>query len=140
VSETQAQVEIPGAPADFFSVSRETATDPSGEKIATMKIEFGEPKRALTVRSLTLQQQFDLIEIAGDNATNDMWMLHGQLAMGTIDVDGVAQPTPTNRTNLRGKLSRIRRDGWAAYTRAMVQLGAEDQAAAEAIKTAAKNL
>ena len=87
---------------------------------------------------MSLGEQFDLVEIAGDNADNTRWMLMAGVAYAVTDLDGVPVVRATTRQHIRGTLDAIKQDGLSAYFKAL-KATADTPDTAEGVLDAAKN-
>ena len=71
--------------------------------------------RRLKLRELTILQELDLMDIAGDTRTmNRVWWVNVSTAAKVEFIDGMPVPFPTTLPELRAMLARVDRDGIAA--------------------------
>jgi hypothetical protein len=101
-----------------YSAARTTISR-NGTEREGMTFTFGTPKRSITVADLTLGDQFDLVETAGDQAGNSTWMMMAGLAWSTTEIDGVPWPASRTRAAIKAALDRIKPDGLSAYFKAL---------------------
>jgi hypothetical protein len=78
--------------------------------------------RQLDIRKLTILEEMDLLEMAGEAASNTRWMLMATIASTVRTIDGVPRPLPTNRKLLRAQMTAVGSEGLSA---AISALGAD---------------
>ncbi len=117
LDEAQAPL-LEAPPPANFSVTQ-SVLNMAGQPIPVRRITFGEPQRSIVVRELGLGDQFDLVEIAGSNAGNPVWMGMAGFAFAVTEIDGTPLPQMTSVKGVRAVLNRIKPDGMAAYFHAM---------------------
>ena len=91
-----------------------------GKDVECTKIVFGDPLRSIITRKLTLGDEFDLIGIAGDLASNQKWMIMAALAYSAVTIDELPQHSAgLTLAVIRARLDRIGVDGLSAYIKAL---------------------
>ena len=109
-------------PIPNYAVRREmrsTSDGPAEHLIVT----FGDPVRKITIKPLSLGDQWDLAEVTGNNAGNETWQNMAYTAATVTDFDGIPVPPSKqsryDRSNLRSILNRLGIDGLRAASRAL---------------------
>jgi hypothetical protein len=75
---------------------------------------WGEARKTMELKPLTLGDQFDLAEVTGPNAANAVWVNMATVAASVYSFDGIPLPCGFSRDNLKTKLNRIGMDGLRA--------------------------
>ena len=88
--------------------------------------------RVLTIKRLDALAELDLVEAAGANAENRRWMMMSTLAACVTEIDGIPQPSVSNRNAIRARVKAVGSEGVAAVMQALapdeLAAGAPDEA------------
>ena len=119
-------------PLPNYSLTVETR-GPAGSQAEYLTARFGNPVRSVTVRPLTMGDQWDLAEITPANVS-ETWSNMAQLAYSVTDIEGVPVPRlGATRQHLRNTLDKLGVDGLRAASMALARVF--DQAAPDAAPT-----
>lgn len=100
---------------------------PAGSQMEYLTAKFGNPLRSVTVKTLTMGDQWDLAEIT-PAGVSETWSNMAQIAYSVTDMDGVPVPRfGGERRHLRNTLDKLGVDGLRAASMALARVF--DQAA-----------
>lgn len=84
--------------------------------------------RRIGWRKLNALEDFDLVEIAGDNNNNANWMFRASIAFSIREIDGEAVSRPLKKDHIRAMISRLGTDGMSAITEQILAEMPRDEA------------
>ena len=99
---------------------------PVGSQVEYLTAKFGNPVRSVTVKPLTMGEQWDLSEIS-PAGVGETWLNMAQIAFSVTHIDGVPAPRFAERRHLRNTLDKLGVDGLRAGSMALARVF--DQAA-----------
>ena len=70
--------------------------------------------RRIGWRALNALEDFDLVEIAGENNNNAHWMIRASIAFSIREIDGEPVSRPLNKTHIRAMIQRLGAEGMDA--------------------------
>jgi hypothetical protein len=100
-----------------FSAER-TTTRINGKDKPGWRVTYGDPARTIVTADLSLGDQFNLMEIAGENASRN-WMAMAGFAASVVTIDGVPAPSMTNKQQIARFLDDVTEPGFIAYLKAL---------------------
>lgn len=100
---------------------------PAGHQSEFLIAKFGDPVRSLSVKPLTMGDQWDLAEIT-PAGVSETWSNMAQIAYAVKDLDGAPIPNFGQRKHLRNTLDKLGVDGLRAASMALARVF--DQSAA----------
>lgn len=115
----------PDAPPKLSPLVNYTLTvevrGPAGNQAEFLTAKFGNPIRSLTIKPLTMGDQWDLAEIT-PAGVSDTWSNMAQVAYAVKTLDGVPIPPFSQRRNLRDTLDKLGVDGLRAASMALARV------------------
>ncbi len=113
-------------PLPNYKLTTETR-GPAGSQAEYLTAKFGNPIRSVTVKPLTMGDQWDLAEIT-PAGVGETWLNMAQLAYSVWFIDDVPTPRFIERRHLRATLDKLGVDGLRAASMALARVS--DQSAA----------
>ncbi|MDE2470241.1 MAG: hypothetical protein KGL35_16200 [Bradyrhizobium sp.] len=92
--------------------------------------------RSIEVVELGIEDQFDLIEVAGESAEINRWVGMAALVFAARSIDGKPLPRPRNKADVRRNAATLKTEGFAAIAQHFQSKSAPTE---EAVIDAAKN-
>ncbi len=95
----------------------ETTTEAVGSEAHTVTDAKG---RTLVIRRLNMMEEFDLIEAAGaENSQNARWMQYATIVACVRSIDGMPSPPFIKKQIIRNWVGRVGSEGYAAVVKAL---------------------
>lgn len=109
-------------------------------KYGVSQLDAAMPDKIIEIRRVDMGDQFDLVEIAGSQVDNDVWLSLAIVALSVQTIDGIPVPHGTlTKATLRNTLKQIGPLGVRAVRRALLEIDGSGNSAPVDQKAAAGN-